>query len=86
MMAKASDELFNIARTEQDAALRNEAIRSLGMLHQSDKLAQLYQAGIAKKNSPRVDVPAGTIPPASSKSSAPKRIPNCVARRSVRWA
>jgi hypothetical protein len=50
MMAKASDELFNIARTEQDAALRNEAIQSLGMLHQSDKLAQLYQAGIAKKN------------------------------------
>jgi HEAT repeat protein len=48
MMAKASDELFTIARNEQDAALRTEAIRNLGMLHQPDKLTQLYQAGIAK--------------------------------------
>jgi HEAT repeat protein len=50
MMAKASDELFNIARTEQDAALRNGAIEYLGVLHQADKLHQLYQAGIAKQN------------------------------------
>jgi len=49
MMAKAGDELYNIARTEQDPALRNEAIRNLGMLHQSDKLTQLYQSGVAKK-------------------------------------
>jgi HEAT repeat protein len=48
MMAKASDELFNIARNEQDANLREEAIRNLGILHQSDKLMQLYQGGIAK--------------------------------------
>jgi HEAT repeat protein len=47
-MAKAADELFNIARTEQDANLRSEAIQVLGMLRQSDKLMQLYQAGIAK--------------------------------------
>jgi len=49
MMAKAADELYNIARAEQDPALRNEAIRNLGMLHQSDKLTQLYQSGVAKK-------------------------------------
>lgn len=49
MMAKAADELFNIARTEQDAALRAEAIQGLGMLHQSDKLGQLYKDGIAKE-------------------------------------
>jgi HEAT repeat protein len=48
-MAKASDELFNIARNEQDAALRNNAIESLAMLRQADKLQQLYQAGVAKK-------------------------------------
>jgi HEAT repeat protein len=49
MMAKAADELFTIARNEQDATLRNSAIEGLGMLRQSDKLSQLYQAGIAKK-------------------------------------
>ncbi len=48
MVARAADELFNIARTEQDPKLRTEAIRDLGILHQSDKLAQLYQGGIAK--------------------------------------
>ncbi len=48
MMAKAADELYNIARTEQDPSLRGDAIQYLGMLHQSDKLQQLYQAGIAK--------------------------------------
>ena len=48
MMAKASDELFTIARNEQDPALRSEAIRQLAMLRQPDKLAQLYQAGVAK--------------------------------------
>jgi HEAT repeat protein len=48
MMAQASDELFNIARSEQDAKLREEAIRYLGLLHQSDKLAQLYKDGVAK--------------------------------------
>ena len=48
MMAKASDELFNIARNEQDSVLRDDAIRNLAMLRQSDKLAQLYQAGIGK--------------------------------------
>jgi HEAT repeat protein len=49
MQAKASDELFNIARSEQDASLRSSAIESLSMLHQADKLQQLYQAGVAKK-------------------------------------
>jgi len=49
MMAKGADELYNIARTEQDPALRQEAIRNLGNLRQTDKLAQLYQAGVAKK-------------------------------------
>ncbi len=48
MIAKAVDELFYIARTEQDANLRTEAIRDLGILHQGDKLSQLYQGGIAK--------------------------------------
>jgi HEAT repeat protein len=50
MMAKASDELFNIAKSEQEASLREEAIRYLGMLKQTDKLFQLYQSGIAKEN------------------------------------
>ncbi len=49
MMAKASDELFNIARAEQDPELRAEAIRYLGMLRQSDKLFQLYQTGAARE-------------------------------------
>jgi HEAT repeat protein len=49
-MAKASDELYNIARNEQDAGLRDEAVRNLSLLHQTDKLSQLYQAGIAKKS------------------------------------
>jgi HEAT repeat protein len=48
-MAKGADELFNIAKTEQDAGLREEAIRDLGMMRQSDKLQQLYQGGVAKK-------------------------------------
>jgi HEAT repeat protein len=47
-MARGADELYNIARTEQDANLRGEAIRALGEMRQSDKLMQLYQAGIAK--------------------------------------
>jgi hypothetical protein len=47
--ARAADELFNIARNEQDAGLRDEAIRDLSLLHQTDKLSQLYQAGIDKK-------------------------------------
>jgi HEAT repeat protein len=49
MVAKAADELYNIARTEQDPALRAEAIQGLGVLRQPDKLWQLYQAGIAKE-------------------------------------
>jgi HEAT repeat protein len=48
MIAKAADELFSIARTEQDPGLRSEAIRYLGILHQNDKLSLLYQSGIAK--------------------------------------
>jgi HEAT repeat protein len=48
MIAKAVDELFNIARNEPDPNLRSEAIRDLGILHQNDKLMQLYQGGIAK--------------------------------------
>jgi HEAT repeat protein len=48
-MAKGADELFAIAKAEQDAGLREEAIRDLGMMRQSDKLQQLYQGGVAKK-------------------------------------
>jgi hypothetical protein len=48
MMAKASDDIYSIARTEQDASLRAEAIQMLGILHQNDKLGQLYKDGIAK--------------------------------------
>jgi HEAT repeat protein len=49
MISHASDALMNIARTEQDADLRNEAIRYLAMLHENAKLAELYQAGIARE-------------------------------------
>ena len=48
-LAKASDELFNIAKSEQDAALREDAVHYLSLLRQADKLAQLYQSGVAKK-------------------------------------
>lgn len=48
-LAKAADELFNIARNEQNADLRDEAVRYLGLLHQPDKLMQLYQSGVDKK-------------------------------------
>jgi HEAT repeat protein len=49
MIAQASDEIFNVARSEQDKNLREEAIRYLGILHQNDKLMQLYKDGIAKQ-------------------------------------
>src|SRR5205823_863088 len=49
MIARAGDELYNIARNEQDASLREEAIRGLAMAKQTDKLNQLYQAGIGKE-------------------------------------
>lgn len=48
MLAQASNELYEVARSEQDADLRNDAIRGLAMLHQRDKLAELYQAGISR--------------------------------------
>ncbi len=49
MVAKAADELSTIARTEQDPALRDEAIHMLAALHQGDKLMQLYMAGVSKQ-------------------------------------
>lgn len=49
MLAHASDALMNIARTDQHAELRDEAIRDLAMLHETAKLAELYQAGIGRE-------------------------------------
>lgn len=49
MMAKSVDDLFTIAKNEQDPGLRGEAIRGLSMLRAQDKLAQLYQAGIDRE-------------------------------------
>jgi hypothetical protein len=50
MIAHASDALMNIARTEQDPDLRKEAINYLAILHENGKLAELYQAGIARES------------------------------------
>jgi HEAT repeat protein len=50
MIAHASDALMTIARTEQDADLRKEAINYLAILHENAKLAELYQAGIARES------------------------------------